>query len=196
MLHKTYKNKPADTYSMSGSVGIPKRIIESIDAYIAAHYVPEDINDNPDEKNEEAGQFRISDTVTMIPIITRFPIQNIEKQLAGNGATFHDKLFEHIRNSGMDNKEVWRRANMDRKHFSKLRCDENCKPKKKTVMSLCVALKLNLEQSKDLMSRAGWAFNPSSKFDLIVAWAIEQKEYDILLLNNILYRYTEETLSI
>lgn len=196
MLHKTHKNKPADTYSMSGSVGIPKRFLESIDAYIAAHYVPEDINDNPDEKNEEAGQFRISDTVTAIPIITRVPIQNIEKQLAGNGATFHDKLFEHIRNSGMDNKEVWRRANMDRKHFSKLRCDENCKPKKKTVMSLCVALKLNLEQSKDLMSRAGWAFNPSSKFDLIVAWAIEQKEYDILLLNNILYRYTEETLSI
>ena len=196
MLHKTHKNKPAYTYSMSGSVGIPKRFLESIDAYIAAHYVAEDINDNPDEKNEEAGQFRISDTVTTIPIITRVPIQNIEKHLAGNGATFHDKLFEHIRNSGMDNKEVWRRANMDRKHFSKLRCDENCKPKKKTVMSLCVALKLNLEQSKDLMSRAGWAFNPSSKFDLIVAWAIEQKEYDILLLNNILYRYTEETLSI
>ena len=196
MLRKTQKDKPVDTYSPSSTMEIPKRIIASVDAYIAAHYVPEDINDNPDEKNEEAGYFRISDTVGTVPIIARVPIQNIEKQLSSNGATFHDKLFEHIRNSGMDNKEVWRRANIDRKHFSKIRCDENCKPKKKTVMSLCIALKLNLEESKDLMARAGWAFNPSSKFDLIVAWAIEQKEYDIIQLNNILFLYTGETLSI
>ena len=54
--------------------------------------------------------------------------------------SFHDKLFELIGESGMDNKDVWKRANLDRKHFSKIQCDEKYHPKKKTVMALCIAL--------------------------------------------------------
>ena len=53
--------------------------------------------------------------------------------------------------SHLDNKDVWKRANLDRKHFSKIQCDMNYHPKKKTVMALCIALELDLEQSKDLL---------------------------------------------
>ena len=181
---------------MSGSEGISKRIIESIDVYISTNYGKVDkfaIRAN-DQKN--IVHDCILKTAPFISNAVKIPMQAIEKELVGNGVSFHDKLFEHIKNSRMDNKDVWKNANLDRKLFSKIRCDEKCCPKKKTVLSLCIALKLDIEQSKDLMSRAGWAFNPSSKFDLIVAWAIEHKEYDILSLNNILYRYTQETLSI
>ena len=59
---------------------------------------------------------------------------------------------------------------------------------------MCIALKLDAGQSKDLMARAGLAFNPSSRFDLIVGWAIENKKYDIAELNDILYKFTGETL--
>lgn len=97
---------------------------------------------------------------------------SLEEELEKVGMSFHDKLFELIGKSGMDNKDVWKRANLDRKHFSKIQCDEKYHPKKKTVMALCIALKLDLEQAKDLLARADWAFSPSSKVDLIVQKAI------------------------
>ena len=110
--------------------------------------------------------------------------------------SFHDKLFELIDKSGLDNKDIWKRANLDRKHFSKIQCDENCHPKKKTVMALCIALKLNLEQSKDLLARADWAFSPSSKVDLIVQKAIIDGQYDICRVNTVLFKYTNEILGV
>lgn len=63
-------------------------------------------------------------------------------------------------------------------------------------MALCIALHLNLEQSKDLMARADWAFSPSSKFDLIVQKAIIDKQYDIMQLNVTLFKYTNEILGV
>lgn len=120
----------------------------------------------------------------------------LEDQLANMGASFHEKLFELIAAAGIDNKDVWKNANMDRKHFSKIQCDEHYHPKKRTVMALCIALHLDLEQSKDLMARADWAFSPSSKFDLIVQKAIIDKQYDIMQLNVTLFKYTNEILGV
>ena len=110
--------------------------------------------------------------------------------------SFHDKLFELIDEAHLDNKDVWKRANLDRKHFSKIQCDQNYHPKKKTVMALCIALQLDLEQSRDLLARADWAFSPSSKVDLIVQKAIIDKQYDIMQLNVILFKYTNEILGV
>ena len=121
---------------------------------------------------------------------------SLEDQLANIGVSFHDKLFELIDEAHLDNKDVWKRANLDRKHFSKIQCDQNYHPKKKTVMALCIALQLDLEQSKDLLARADWAFSPSSKVDLIVKKAIIDKQYDIMQLNVTLFKYTNEILGV
>lgn len=121
---------------------------------------------------------------------------SLEEELENVGMSFHDKLFELIDKSGMDNKDVWKRANLDRKHFSKIQCDEKYHPKKKTVMALCIALELDLEQAKDLLARADWAFSPSSKVDLIVQKAIIDKQYDIYQLNLVLFQYTNEILGV
>ena len=112
------------------------------------------------------------------------------------GPSFHEKLFELIERSGMDNKDVWKAANLDRKHFSKIQCDSHYHPKKKTVMALCIALKLNLEQAKDLLARADWAFSPSSKVELIVQKALIDRQYDIMQLNTVLFKYTNEILGV
>lgn len=63
-------------------------------------------------------------------------------------------------------------------------------------MALCIALHLDLEQSKDLMARADWAFSPNSKFDLNVQKAIVDKQYDIMQLNVTLFKYTSEILGV
>ena len=121
---------------------------------------------------------------------------SLEDQLANMGASFHEKLFDLIAAAGIVNKDVWKNANLDRKHFSKIQCDEHYHPKKKTVMALCIALHLDLEQAKDLMARADWAFSPSSKLDLIVQKAIIDKQNDIMQLNVTLFKYTNEILGV
>ena len=180
---------------------VPESILKSIDEYIAKHsgkytglFAPADSKKMSGSQKSESQGSQHSETVGR-HVVIRVPISGIEKYISENGASFHDKLFELIDKLGVADKDVWKRANMDRKLFSKIKCDPDCKPKKKTVMSLCIALELNAEQSRDLMSRAGLAFNPGSKFDLIVGWAVENKKYNILELNNILNEYTGETLS-
>ena len=162
---------------------VPDNILKSIEKYIAGH------------SGVYEGLFAPLDKHVQYKAIERVPIGKIEEAISKNGASFHAKLFGLIDKSGLSDDEVWKRADMDRKHFSKIKCNENCKPKKNTVMSLCIALKLDAWQSKDLMARAGLAFDPSSRFDLIVGWAIENKKYDIAELNDILYKFTGETLS-
>ncbi len=108
-------------------------------------------------------------------------------------STFMEEMIDE---SSLSNKDIRKRTNLDRKHFSKIQCDENYHPKKKTIMALYIALELNLEQSRDLLARADWAFSPSSKFDLIVQKAITDKQYDIMQLNVVLFKYTNEVLGV
>lgn len=137
-----------------------------------------------------------SETELLMSVPMPEKAMSLEEELENVGMSFHDKLFELIGKSGMDNKDVWKRANLDRKHFSKIQCDEKYHPKKKTVMALCIALELDLEQAKDLLARADWAFSPSSKVDLIVQKAIIDKQYDIYQLNLVLFQYTNEILGV
>lgn len=166
------------------SFQLSSQIVDVVDSYIDENYVNESYaaeysqSFRQDRRSEYENQNEVS----------------LEEQLNQIGPSFHEKLFELIERSGMDNKEVWKAANLDRKHFSKIQCDSHYHPKKKTVMALCIALKLNLEQAKDLLARADWAFSPSSKVDLIVQKALIDRQYDIMQLNMVLFKYTNEIL--
>jgi O-acetyl-ADP-ribose deacetylase (regulator of RNase III) len=127
------------------------------------------------------------------PILASAPLDD---QLANLGETFQEKLFELIESRHMSNTEVYSNANLDRKHFSKIQCNVNYHPSKKTAMALCISLKLDLEESKDLLSRADWAFSPNRKMDLIVMNAIINKEYNINKVNTILFNYGQECLGV
>lgn len=96
---------------------------------------------------------------------------------------------------GLTDPEVYKGANLDRKLFSKIRCNAAYKPSKKTVLALAVALKLNLDETVDLLARAGFALSPSSKADLIVEFCIANQIYNVLEINTILFKYGEATLS-
>ena len=179
------------------SFQLSSQIVGEIDSYIDANYVKEShINEYPLSYRRSA-RFRslFNSTLHEEPSL-HLSNTSIEDQLANIGPSFHDKLFELIDKAHLDNKDVWKRANLDRKLFSKIQCNKNYHPKKKTVFALCIALQLNLEESKDLLARADWAFSPSSKVDLIVQKAIIDKQYDIMELNITLFKYTNETLGI
>ena len=177
------------------SFQLSSQIVGEIDSYIDANYVKEShINEYPLSYRRSARLRSLFNSTFYEEPSLHLSDTSLKDQLANIGPSFHDKLFELIDKAHLDNKDVWKRANLDRKLFSKIQCNKNYHPKKKTVFALCIALQLNLEESKDLLARADWAFSPSSKVDLIVQKAIIDKQYDIMELNITLFKYTNETL--
>jgi len=120
--------------------------------------------------------------------------KSLEEVLDGAGATFQQKLFQLIDESGLDDVTVYRRANVDRRAFSKIRSRVDYRPRKKTAVAFAVALKLDMPATEDLLSRAGYAFSPSSKFDLIVTYFLSGGNYDIYEINAALFEYGQPLL--
>ena len=114
--------------------------------------------------------------------------KSLDEVLDSPGEPFQRRLFRLIDASGMDDVTVYKKANIDRKVFSRIRCKSDYMPKKKTAVAFAVALEL------DLLSRAGFTLSPSSLFDLIVAYYITNRIYDILEINAALFRYGQPIL--
>lgn len=108
--------------------------------------------------------------------------------------TFMELVFSFADEKGMTDVEVQKKANLDRKAFSKLKCGTTKNPSKSTALALAVALELSLDDTKDLLSRAGLALSPCSKQDLIVQYFIEREAYDIYAINIALFEHGEQLL--
>ena len=122
------------------------------------------------------------------------PGTSLEEFLGGAGDTFQQRLFQLIKESGMDEVSVYKRANIDRKVFSKIRCNQDYRPAKRTAVAFAIALKLDMQTMQDLLSRAEIAMSPSSIFDLIISYFITNRNYDIFQINAALFEYGQQTL--
>lgn len=120
--------------------------------------------------------------------------RSLEDILVDPGETFCAKLFRLIQEKNQDDVEVYKRANLDRKHFSKIRSNVNYKPTKKTALALAIALHLDMDETTDLLARAELALSPSNRGDLIVKYFIERKKYDIWEINSMLFKFGQPTL--
>lgn len=121
---------------------------------------------------------------------------SLDDILAKPGETFCDKLFNLIHEKNLDDVEVYKKANLDRKHFSKIRSNVKYKPTKKTALALAIALHLNMDETKDLLARAELALSPSNRGDLVVSYFIERGMYDIWEINNMLFKFGLPTLGV
>ena len=120
--------------------------------------------------------------------------ETLTEALEAAGETFQQRLFGLIRERGMDEFAVYKRANIDRKVFSRIRRNVNYRPKKQTAVAFAVALNLDMPEMEDLLARAGFAFSPSSKSDIIIQYCVAHGIYNIFDINAALFKYDQPLL--
>ncbi len=120
--------------------------------------------------------------------------RSLDDLMANVSETWQESLFRLIDEKGYTDTEVYKRANVDRKLFSKIRSNAEYQPKKITAVAFALALKLSLDETKDLLGRAGYALSPSSRFDLIIEYFIGQEVYDTYTINLALFEHKQPLL--
>ena len=175
---------------------LSKELIGEIDQYIDEHGVA------LAEEREYAGMSesrrrRMNEAERSVSKDLYAPKKEIslDDMIENAGKSFPQKLFDLIDERDLDNVTVYTRANLDKKVFSSIRCKKNYKPKKQTAIALGLALHLNMSEMEDLLARAGYAFSPNSKSDLIIQYCIHKGIYNVMKVEEILFDYEQPVLT-
>jgi len=124
------------------------------------------------------------------------PPDELKSYLARAGVPFSRQLLQLIRSSGLSEVEVYKRARVDRKLFSKIRSEPDYQPKKATVVAFALALRLSVEETRELLATAGYALSGSAPFDLIIRFFLERGVYDHFLINDALDTFGQPILAV
>ena len=119
---------------------------------------------------------------------------SLDEMLANTDAGFTETLLKLIDKTGKKDSQIYKKANITKQHFSKIRNNPNYKPTKSTAVAFAIALELDLDETKDLIGRAGYALNNNSKFDVIITYFIREKHYDLFDINAALFKFDQSLL--
>jgi hypothetical protein len=150
-----------------------------------------------EQAQRESGESWIADPVIFYsdPVSQEQRDKDIERSLAKTlESSFSVTLMKYIEVKNQSPVEIYKRANIDRKLFSKIRNEKRYMPSKRTAIALAIALELSLVETEDLLKRAGFSLSRSLLFDVIIEYFITKGIYDIYEINSILYAYKQPVL--
>ena len=184
------------------SLAVSRKLFTSVEEYIDDHYVAQ--NDESYEfdrwRRESAERRRRleEEAAPMLeaaaPPAAPMAARSLEHLMDNLGESFTTRLLRLIDERGLKDSTVYKQSNISRQHFSKIQCNRDYNPKKKTVLAFAVGLHLSEDETIDLLQSAGYAFSDGSKRDWIVRYCLEHKIYNINQVNTLLFEYDQEQL--
>ena len=193
------------------SYSLSEKLFQKVASYIDSNYVAEhmeeeyshDILFSEDIReeikyNKSAALYEMHDEAPMPYAVSGAIPKNIDWDdfTPHLEKTFSETLLSLIEEKGMTHAEAYSKANIDRKHFNKIKNNKNYKPTKFTVLAFAIALELTLQETRDLMETAGFALSKSIMFDVIVSCFIENNHYNVFELNDVLFEYDQPLLGL
>ena len=194
------------------SLAVSRKLFTSVEEYIDDHYVAQNDEIYQFDRRRRESVERWEDTALADreypaqecappvfaaappPPATPMAARSLENLMDNLGESFTTRLLRLIDERGLKDSTVYKQSNISRQHFSKIQCNRDYNPKKKTVLAFAVGLHLSEDETIDLLKSAGYAFSDGSKRDWIVRYCLEHKIYNINQVNTLLFEYDQEQL--
>lgn len=174
------------------SLRLSEKLVHNVACYIDENYV-DAYEQTLRSRYQMSRNLEMSD-VCMASMPCEESSLSLDEYIKNKDAGFTETLLSLIKKKGLKNATVYKRANISKQHFSKLINDPNAKPSKQTAIALSLALELDLDATRDLIGRAGYALTNSSTFDLIIRYFIEHGQFNVIEINIALYEFDQSLL--
>ena len=188
------------------SLAVSRKLFASVEEYIDDHYVAQndesyefdrrrrELAERRRRLEEDAAAPMLETVAAPPPPAAPVAARSLENLMDNLGESFTTRLLRLIDERGLKDSTVYKQSNISRQHFSKIQCNRDYNPKKKTVLAFAVGLHLSEDETIDLLKSAGYAFSDGSKRDWIVRYCLEHKIYNINQVNALLFEYDQEQL--